>query len=160
VNAPLLFDTQLLHKLAYTALIDPSQLPGAGSNASFSGAYVVKPGKGPSRRTGAATFSLSNNGPSGTFAFNFNDASTKVRFTSTNIITYDLSPSGSGWRVDFTVVGNNSDAPGYILTGYAIDGGPLGSGLDALSINLRTPTGTAVFSADGPVSEGDVVVTP
>ncbi|HEU4389039.1 MAG TPA: endo-1,4-beta-xylanase, partial [Blastocatellia bacterium] len=29
VNGPLLFDTSLQHKLAYTAIIDPSQLPGA-----------------------------------------------------------------------------------------------------------------------------------
>ena len=38
----------------------------------------------------------SHNGPSGTLEFNFNDPSTRVRFTSTNIITYDLSSSGSG----------------------------------------------------------------
>ena len=160
VNAPLLFDTRLLHKLAYTALIDPSQLPGAGSNATFTGAYVVRPGKGGSRRTGAAAFSLSNNGPSGTLEFNFNDPSTRVRFTSTNIITYDLSSSGSGRRVGFTAVGANADAPGYILTGYALDGGGPGSGLDVLSVTVRTPIGSVIFSAEGPVSEGDVVVTP
>ena len=43
VDGPLLFDTSLLHKLAYTALVDPSQLPGAGSTATFSGAYRVAP---------------------------------------------------------------------------------------------------------------------
>jgi endo-1,4-beta-xylanase len=160
VDAPLLFDTRLLHKLAYTALIDPSQLPGAGSNATFSGAYVVRPGTGSGRRTAAATFSLSNNGPSGTLEFNFNNPSTRVRFTSTNIITYDLSSSGSGLRVDFTAVGSNAGEPGYILTGYALDGGGLGSGLDVLSVTVRTPTGTVIFSAEGRVSDGDVVVTP
>jgi len=160
VDAPLLFDTRLLHKLAYTALIDPSQLPGAGSNATFSGAYVVRPGKGSGRRTAAATFSLSNNGPAGTFEFNFNDPSTRVRFTSTDVITYNLSSSGSGRRVDFTVVGPSAGQPGYIVTGYALDGGGLGSGLDVVSVTVRTPTGTVVFSAEGPVSEGDVVVTP
>ncbi len=160
VNAPLLFDTRLLHKLAYTALIDPSQLPGAGSNATFSGAYVVRPGKSSTRRTGAAIFSLSNNGPAGTFEFNFNDSSKKVRFTSTNIITYDLSSSGSVRRVDFTAVGPNAGKPGYILTGYALDGGGLGSGLDVLSVTLSAPTGGVVFSAEGPASDGDVVVTP
>ena len=160
VDAPLLFDTRLLHKLAYTALIDPSQLPGAGSNATFSGAYVVRPGQGSGRRTAAATFSLSNNGPAGTFEFNFNNPSTRVRFTSTNIITYDLSSSGSGRRVDFTAVGSNAGGPGYILTGYALDGGGLGSGLDALAVTVRTPTGTVIFSAEGRVSDGDVVVTP
>jgi endo-1,4-beta-xylanase len=160
VNGPLLFDTQLLHKLAYTALVDPSQLPGASSNATFSGAYVVRPGKGSTRRTGAVTLSLSNNGPAGTFEFNFNDPSTRVRFTSTNIITYTLSSSGSTQRVDFTAVGPNAAQPGYILTGYALDGGGAGSGLDVVSITLRSPTGTLIFSAEGPVSDGDVVVTP
>jgi endo-1,4-beta-xylanase len=158
VDAPLLFDTRLLHKLAYTALVDPSQLPGAGSTATFSGAYVARP-KG-TRRTGAASFSLSNNGPEGTFEFNFNDSSTKVRFTSTDIITYDLSSSGSMHRVDFTAVGLNAGTPGYILTGYALDGGGVGSGLDVLSVTVRTPTGAVVFTAEGLVSEGDVVVTP
>ena len=33
VNAPLLFDTGLKHKLAYTAIMNPSELPGAGSTA-------------------------------------------------------------------------------------------------------------------------------
>ena len=160
VDAPLLFDTRLLHKLAYTALIDPSQLPGAGSNATFAGAYVVRPGKGATRRTGTATLSLSNNGPAGTFEFNFNDASTRVRFTSTDIITYDLSTSGAARRVAFTAVGPNAGQPGYIVTGHLVDGGGPGSGLDVLSVTVRTPTGTVVFSAEGPVSEGDVVVTP
>jgi hypothetical protein len=35
-------------------------------------------------------------------------------------------------------------APGYILTGYAIDGGALGSGLDYVSITVLTPTGTVI----------------
>ena len=98
--------------------------------------------------------------PSGTLEFNFNDPSTRVRFTSTNIITYALSSSGSGRRVDFTAAGSNAGEPGYILTGYALDGGGLGSGLDVLSVTVRTPTGTVIFSAEGPVSNGDVVVTP
>ena len=157
VNAPLLFDPDLKHKLAYTAVMNPSQLPGADSTATFSGAYVVKPGTGPGRRTAAATFSLSNDGPSGTFRFNFNDPSTRILFTSSDVITYDVS-SESGSRVDFTVVGTNDGVSGYILTGHAIDGGPPGSGLDAVSITVRTATGAVVFSAAGPVSEGDVVV--
>jgi endo-1,4-beta-xylanase len=160
VDAPLLFDPQLLHKLAYTALIDPSQLPGAGSSATFSGAYVVRPGKGPGRRTGAASFALSNNGPAGTFEFNFNDPSTKVKFMSSDIITYDLSSSAAGRRVDFTAVGANARQPGYILTGFALDGGREGSGLDVLSVTVRTPTGTVIFSAEGPVLEGDVAIVP
>ena len=158
VNAPLLFDTGLRHKLAYTALIDPSQLPGAGSTASFTGEYVVKVGKGPGRRKGAAAFALSNNGPSGPFTFSFVDASARVKFVGTNVITYDVSELVTGTRVDFTVVGTNDGSPGYILTGYAIDGGPAGSGLDVLSIAVRTPTGAAVFSATGPVSDGDIVI--
>ena len=111
VNAPLLFDTGLMHKLAYTAMMNPSELPGRRrtrpSRARTSSARQVS-----GRRTAAATLELSNNGPSGTLRFNFNDPSTKVRFTSTNIITYDVSPSGSGRRVDFTVVGSNAGAEG------------------------------------------------
>jgi endo-1,4-beta-xylanase len=160
VDAPLLFDTGLIHKLAYTALLDPSELPGAGSTASFSGAYVVRADGAPGRRTAAVTFELSNDGPSGTFRINFNDPSTNVRFTSTGVITYDLSVSASGRRVEFTAVGENAGAPGFILTGHAIDGGPAGSGLDVLSIAVRTGTGGAVFSAAGRVSEGDVVINP
>ena len=35
VNAPLLFDPGLTHKLAYIAIMNPSELPGAGSTLSF-----------------------------------------------------------------------------------------------------------------------------
>ena len=57
-------------------------------------------------------------------------------------------------------MGPNARESGYILTGFALDGGGPGSGLDVLSVTVRTPTGTVIFSAEGPVSEGDVVVTP
>ena len=98
VNGPLLFDTSLLHKPAYTALVDPSQLPGAGSTAVFSGAYRVAPPGTGSRPTAAASFSLSNNGPSGTLSFNFNNPSTRVRFESASIITYYRSVLGGRKR--------------------------------------------------------------
>ena len=140
--------------------MDPSQLPGAGSTAAFSGAYRVGPPGAGSRPTAAASFSLSNNGPSGTLSFNFNNPSTHVRFESASIITYYRSSSGAGTAVDFTVVGDLNNQPGYILTGQALDGGPAGSGLDTVSITIRTPTGTLVYSSTGPVSEGDVVITP
>jgi endo-1,4-beta-xylanase len=160
VNAPLLFDTSLLHKLAYTAIVDPSELPGAGSTAEFSGAYRVDALAGGPRPTATATFSLSNNGPSGVLSFNFNDPTTRVRFKSSAIIAYRLSSSGAGTAVDFTVVGTLNKLPGYILTGQAIDGGASGSGLDALSITIRTPTGDIVYASSGVVTEGDVVNTP
>jgi endo-1,4-beta-xylanase len=53
VNAPLLFDTSLLHKLAYAAIVDPSALPGAGSTAGFSRRLPGRPTRGrraPDRR--------------------------------------------------------------------------------------------------------------
>jgi hypothetical protein len=37
---------------------------------------------------------------------------------------------------------------------------PAGSGLDTVSITIRRPTGELVYSSSGPVSEGDVVITP
>ena len=160
VNAPLLFDTGLQHKPAYTALLDPAQLPGASSTARFEGAYVVRPDGQPGRRTANATLDLRNDGPSGLLRFNFNDAGTRVRFRSTDVITYDLSQVPVGPRVDFTVVGTNAGAPGYILTGHVVDGGPSGSGRDVVSVTVRTGTGTVLFSATGPVSEGDVVIAP
>jgi endo-1,4-beta-xylanase len=160
VNGPLLFDTSLLHKLAYTALVNPSQLPGAGSTAAFSGAYRFSAPGGGSRPTAAATFSLSNDGPSGTLSFNFNNPSTHVRFQGTSIIAYYLSSSGTGTIVDFTAVGELNQQPGYILIGQAKDGGSAGSGLDTVSITIRTPTGELVHSSSGPVSEGDVVIAP
>jgi endo-1,4-beta-xylanase len=158
VNAPLLFDLGLKHKLAYTAIMNPSELPDAGSTLSFSGAYIVRPDGTTGRRTGNAMLELINNGPSGTARFNFNDPSTKVRFTSSDVITYDVTPAGGGWRVDFTVVGTSGDDDGVILTGYAIDGGPAGSGADSVSITVRTATGTVLFTGTGTVSEGDVVI--
>jgi endo-1,4-beta-xylanase len=160
VNAPLLFDTGLLHKPAYTALLDPAQLPGAGSTARFEGAYVVRPQGQPGRRTANATLDLRNNGPSGVLRFNFVDPSTHVRFNGADVITYDLAQTDAGWRVDFTVVGTNAHAAGHILTGYVVDGGPAGSGRDVVSVTVRTGTGTVLFAAAGPVSEGDVVVAP
>jgi len=158
VNAPLLFDPGLTHKLAYTAIMSPSDLPDAGSTVSFSGAYIVRPDGTSGRRTANATLDLSNNGPSGTARFNFNNPSTQVRFTSTDVITYDLTPAGAGSRVDFTVVGTSGDDEGVILTGYAIDGGPAGSGADSVSVTVRTSTGTVLFTGTGTVSEGDVVI--
>jgi hypothetical protein len=158
VNAPLLFDPGLTHKLAYTAIMSPSDLPDAGSTVSFSGAYIVRPDGPSGRRTANATLDLSNNGPSGTARFNFNNPSTQVRFTSTDVITYDLTPAGAGSRVDFTVVGTSGDDEGVILTGYAIDGGPAGSGADSVSVTVRTSTGTVLFTGTGTVSEGDVVI--
>jgi endo-1,4-beta-xylanase len=160
VNAPLLFDDTLKHKLAYTAVVDPSQLPGAGSTATFSGAFVVRAGADGTRRTAASTFALSNNGPSGTLTFNYNDAGTKVRFKGTAVLTYDLFDTQAGPRVAFTAIGDNTLAPGFILTGYTLDGGPEGSGLDTVSITLRTPTGAVIYQGEGAVSEGDVVITP
>ena len=158
VNAPLLFDTGLKHKLAYTAIMNPSDLPGAGSTLSFSGAFIVRPDLAPGRRTAAATLELSNNGPSGTMSVNFNDPSTKVRFTSTDVITFNVTPSGSGWRVDFTVVGTSAGAERCIVTGYAIDGGAAGSGADMVSITVRTAAGELIYAGTGAVSEGDVVI--
>ena len=134
------------------------ELPDAGSTLSFSGAYVVRSDGVSGRRTANATLELSNNGPAGTASFNFNNPSMNVRFKSTDVITYDLTPSGDGWRVDFTVVGTSAGAEGVILTGYAIDGGPSGSGGDSMSITVRTATGTVLFTGTGTVSEGDVVI--
>ena len=156
VNAPLLFDTGLKHKLAYTAIMDPSQLPDAGSSLAFSGAFIVRADRVSGRRTAAASLALNNNGPAGSMTMNFNDPTIRVRFTSTDVITYTVSPAGAGWRVEFTVVGDNAGAAGYILTGYAVDGGPAGA--DVLSLTVRTPTGELVFSGTGVVSEGDVVI--
>ena len=56
------------------------------------------------------------------------------------------------------VVGASAGAPGYIVTGFALDGGPAGSGLDVLSVTVRTGLGQVVFSAEGPVNEGGVIV--
>lgn len=81
-----------------------------------------------------------------------------MRFSGTGIVTYDLPESAAGRRVDFTVVGENARAPGYILTGYAVDGGA--PWRDYVSVMVRTPTGTLVYSGEGPVSEGDVVIDP
>jgi endo-1,4-beta-xylanase len=159
VNAPLLFDISLIHKPAYTALIDPADLPAAASTATFSGAFVVRPPSGKAaRKTATSTFSLLNDRPSGTFTFNYNDPSTKVRFKSTDVITYSVSTTDSGPRLDFTIVGTNLSVPGFIVTGYAIDGGPEGSGLDVMGITVRTATGSIVYAAEGPVSDGDVVI--
>jgi endo-1,4-beta-xylanase len=160
VNAPLLFDTALLHKLAYTAIVDPSSLPGAASTAVFSGAYRVAEPGGAARPTAAASFSLSNNGPSGTLSLNFNDRDTRVRFQGAAVITYRVSASAGAATVDFTVVGDLNKQPDYILTGQAVDGGAPGSGLDTISLTVRTPTGDTVFSSTGVVSEGDIVITP
>lgn len=159
VNAPLLFDTSLTHKLAYTALMDPASLPGADATVTFSGAYIIRPQGQGGRRTAAAMLALSNSGPSGSLTLNFNDPSTHVRFSSTHAITFDVSETASGPRVDFTVVGSNAGSPGYIVTGYVVDGGPIDSGQDFVSMTVRTATGNFIFSASGYVSEGDAMVS-
>lgn len=160
VDGPLLFDTGLIHKPAYTALIAPSELPGAGSTTTFEGAVAADADAQKGRRTAVAKLSLSNDGPSGTFEIGADNPASKLRFTGTHIITYDVTPAGSGWRVDFTIVGGAPGKPGAILTGHAIDGGPPGSGLDTLAVTVRTSTGTVVFAAEGAVTQGDIVVTP
>jgi endo-1,4-beta-xylanase len=159
VNGPLLFDTSLQHKLAYSALVDPSQLPNAGSTALSTGAYFMVNG---SRAT--VSYSLSNNGPAGTLSFNYRNSVTNVQFKSSAIVTYSLSSitqgANSGNSVDFTAVGTVNGQPGYILTGTGVDLGSAGSGLDTVSITVRTPTGTVVFSGSGVVGGGDVVIAP
>jgi len=161
VDGPLLFDISLLHKPAYTALVDPSQLPGAGSTATFTGAYMFgTPGGGGGRPTAASSFSLSNDGPSGELTFNFNNPSTRVRFHSTWVVAYYQSTTPSGPVVDFTIVGEMNNQPGFILVGRAVDGGAALSGLDSVSMSVRTPTGEQVHSSSGPVVEGDVVIAP
>jgi hypothetical protein len=82
-----------------------------------------------------------------------------VRFASTDVITYYVTETPAGLRVDFTAVGANAGVPGYILTGHAIDGGPPESGRDHVSITLRTLLGETVLTKAGAVSEGDVVVS-
>ena len=82
-----------------------------------------------------------------------------MRFESALIIRYYRSSSGAGSAVDFTVVGKLNNSPGHILTGQALDGGPAGSGLDTVSITIRTPTPARLLSSR-PVSEGDVVIMP
>jgi endo-1,4-beta-xylanase len=159
VNAPLLFDTALLHKLAYLAVVDPSQLPGAGATATFTGAYRTG-ASSPTRPTASVDFSLSNNGPSGTFLFNFNDPTTRVRFVSTSVITFRLSPTATGQSLDFTVVGTLNNVPGYVMTGQAVDGGPAGSGRDSISVVIRSGVGKILYQSAGMVSDGDVVITP
>jgi hypothetical protein len=49
--------------------------------------------------------------------------------------------------VDFTAWGELNQQPGYILIGQAKDGGSAGSGLDTVSITIRTPTGELVHSS-------------
>jgi hypothetical protein len=93
-------------------------------------------------------------------SLNFNDRDTRVRFHGGAVITYRVSASAGGTTVDFTVVGELNKQPGHILTGQAVDGGATGSGLDAISFTVRTPTGDPVYASSGVVSEGDVVITP
>ena len=114
----------------------------------FSGAFIVRPDRRSGRRTAAATLELSNNGPSGTMRFNFNDPSTRVRFTSTDVITYDCHAVGGGLAGRFHRGGHERRRGGLVVTGYAIDGGPAGSGADALSITVRTATGALIFAGD------------
>jgi endo-1,4-beta-xylanase len=160
VDAPLLFDIALLHKPAYTAIVDPSQLPGSGSTATFWGiSRVDNPGRGVLPLE-VAKFSLKNDEPSGTLSFSYAERRGLRLFRSTSIITYYLSSSDAGTEVDFTVVGEVNRRPGYILTGRAVDGGPCGSGLDTVSITLRTPTGQVIHESSAHVLWGDVVVTP
>jgi len=58
------------------------------------------------------------------------------------------------------LLGTVNKKPGFILTGQAIDGGASGSGLDAVSITILTPTGDLVQASSGAVTKGDVVITP
>lgn len=160
LNWPLLFNEQLKAKPAYWGVVDPSQLPGSGSMASTTGAYFI----GPGGRRAMAAFSLSNNGPAGTFAFNYRDDLSVVQFKSTDVISYAISPYAqgaiSGYRVTFTVVGALNKQPGYILVGSAIDAGPVGSRRDALSLSIYTPTGDLIFSSGGPIEGGDIAINP
>jgi endo-1,4-beta-xylanase len=163
VDAPLLFDPSLVHKPAYTALITPADLPGADSTAVFKGAFRMGSGTptGPAH-TGspvAATISLSNTGPSGRLQIAIANPGLPLVFRSVAVITYDLSATDQGARVDFTVIGDANRRRGCIVTGYLVDGGARGSG-DLVSLTVRTKFGEEIYSAEGTVAAGDVVVTP
>jgi endo-1,4-beta-xylanase len=160
VNAPLLFDINLLHKLAYLAIVDPSQLPGAEATADFDGAIRVAPPGGGARPTAAVDFALVNDAPSGSLNYNFNHAGVKARFRGRSVLTFYTSESEGGTILDVTVVGEFNRQPGYLLTGRAVDGGPEGSGADSIVVEIRTPTGALVHTNEGVVQEGDVVISP
>jgi len=134
-------------------------LPNSGSTTICTGAYFLVSG-----RRATISYSLSNNGPAGTLSFNYRDNVTNVQFKSTGIVTYSLSGvtqgANSGYSVDFTVVGTVNGQPGYIVTGTGVDLGAAGSGLDNLSITVRTPTGTVIFSGGGAVAGGDITIAP
>jgi endo-1,4-beta-xylanase len=164
VNAPLLFDPSLVHKPAYTALITPSELPDAGSTAAFQGTFLSATGSGAGardqpRRPIAATVSLSNSGPAGRLQLVVTDPRHRAVFRSDAVITYDRSPDASGTRVEFTVVGQHNLQHGCIVTGYLLDGGAKGHG-DFMSVTIQSRIGEELYSAEGPVAAGDVVVTP
>jgi hypothetical protein len=65
VDAPLLFDTSLKKKLAYWAVVDPLQLPGADLSASMTAAPAVVP----AGQAGAFTITVRNNRDTDTETF-------------------------------------------------------------------------------------------
>ena len=98
-------------------------------------------------------FNLSNRG--GAFSYNYRNATTNIQFVSTQVI-----PGGiSGNTTWFSGQGKLNGQPGYSFSVIATDGGPAGSGLDAISITIAGPNNYS-YTVTGVIAGGDIIVTP
>lgn len=133
VDAPLLFDTQLQHKYAYTGIIDPLNLPGANLVLTMTpSATTVLSGHSVSYVVTAA-----NNGP--------NDAANLILTDALPPATVFQSISApAGWTCTSLAVGS---AGTVTCTAATLTNGATAQFTLTLTVLCATPNGTSIVNA-------------
>ncbi len=98
-------------------------------------------------------FNIGLAGPGSTFTYNYRSSTQTVQFVSTS-----ASPGGiNGGTATFFGQGNLNGQPGYLFSVVARDGGPAGSGLDAVNVLITGPNNFS-YTASGTIAGGDIVL--
>jgi hypothetical protein len=97
---------------------------------------------------------VSTPGSGSTFTFNTRNANQPLQFVSTTVS--QISATVSGFAT-FSGEGTLNGQLGYTFTVGATDGGPAGSGLDTVLIQIFGPN-NFTYNAPATIAGGDIVV--
>jgi endo-1,4-beta-xylanase len=130
INAPLLFDPQLLHKLAYTAIIDPLDLPGADLAVTT----TANPNPVLSGGNISYTITVTNNG---------HDAASSVALTDTlpSGTVFQSLTAPSSWTCTTPAVGSSGQVQ---CTIGSLDNGATAQFVLVANVACATANGTQI----------------
>jgi hypothetical protein len=99
-------------------------------------------------------FNVSQAGSASTFTFNTVNSGQSLQFVSTTVS--QISATVSGFAT-FSGEGTLNGQPGYTFTVGVTDGGPAGSGLDTVLVQIAGPN-NFTYNAPATIAGGDIVV--